>query len=54
MKKYQTPTFESVYFEVDTKIMDEPIPTDGGDVATNPWDGEFDSGARFDGLSLKA
>lgn len=55
MKKYKTPEFESVYFDVDTKIMDNPIPTDGGDIETNPWDDEFVSGSsRFSGLTFKA
>jgi len=55
MKKYTTPIFESIYFELDSKIMDEPIPTEkGGDIVTNPWDDEFESGSRFDGLTLKA
>ena len=55
MKKYQTPLFESIYFEVDKKVMDTPIPTDGGDVGPNPWGDEFESGgAKFDGLTLKA
>lgn len=54
MKKYTTPIFESIYFEVDSKVMDSPVPTDGGDIVTNPWDDEFESGSRFDGLSLKA
>ena len=55
MKKYQEPLFESIYFEVDRKIMDSPIPSDGGDLVTNPWGDEFESGnARFNGLTLKA
>ncbi len=55
MKKYKTPEFESVYFEVDTQLMDAPVPGPGGEVVTNPWGDEFESGdARFNGLSLKA
>ena len=57
MKTYQEPLFESIYFEVDRKIMDgdSPIPDDGGDIVTNPWGDEFESsGARFNGLTLKA
>ncbi|MBR6529369.1 MAG: hypothetical protein IKT62_04955 [Firmicutes bacterium] len=55
MKKYIEPEFECIYFELDKKIMDDPIPGGGGDIVTNPWGDEFESGgARFNGLTLKA
>lgn len=55
MKKYQTPLFESIYFEVDKKLMDGPEPGPDGEVVTNPWGDQFESGdARFNGLTLKA
>ena len=53
MKKYQTPLFESIYFEVDKNLMADPREDD--EVVTNPWGDEFESGdARFNGLTLKA
>ena len=54
MKKYKKPTFESVYFELDKKLMDTPIPTDGGDIEPNPWADDFESGSKsFNGLTFR-
>jgi hypothetical protein len=53
MKEYKTPIFESIYFEVDSKVMGDPRESD--EVVTNPWGDEFESGGEgFNGLTLKA
>ena len=53
MKKYKTPIFESIYFEVEKQIMGDPRESD--ELVTNPWGDEFESdGSRFNGLTLKA
>ena len=53
MKKYKTPIFESIYFEVDSKVMGDPRESD--ELVTNPWGDEFESDdSRFNGLTLKA
>lgn len=55
MKEYKEPSFESIYFEVDEKVMGDPRTDESGQVITNPFGDDFVSGeGRFNGLSLKA
>ncbi len=57
MKKYKTPLFESVYFNLDSELMKGGGGDPGIDDETeeNPWDDKFESETEaFNGLTFKA
>ena len=43
MKKYTEPTFESIYFDVDSRLMGDPYPGEDESAIDNPWGDEFES-----------
>ncbi len=54
MKEYKAPYFESIYFDVDERIMKGELPNEG-ETGENPWPDDFVSGGEtFNGLSFKA